>query len=240
MGLSVPDWRASSAGTRVRVALWLFSEVREGGAFTKAQLREAFPGVEQIDRRMRDLRAEGWHIATYREDRSLAVDELRLVTLGGQVWEPDYRTRQVSVSDADRSRALQADGYACRTCGVGAGEPYPDDRLRSAKLSVERTNHAEGGVYLRARCDRCMGVRSGQDVAAEATALALAVAQLPTTKLHDFAHWVAIGEREHGPSEVAWSRYCALPHEARQEIGRQVNAELQHRDDASEPIQRAL
>src|SRR5437660_369339 len=93
--MSVPDWRTSGSGARVRVALWLFSEVGASGTFTKADLREAFPGVEQIDRRMRDLRPEGWVITTYQEDRSLDVDELRLVEVGGAVWERGYRSRQV-------------------------------------------------------------------------------------------------------------------------------------------------
>lgn len=57
--MTVPDWRTHQAGTRVRVALWLHSEVPVGSSFTKAQLRDAFPGVEQVDRRMRDLRASG-------------------------------------------------------------------------------------------------------------------------------------------------------------------------------------
>ena len=58
-----------------------------------AELRNAFPSVEQIDRRMRDLRAEGWVIATYREDRSMSQDELRLVAMGGRVWEEAYHSR---------------------------------------------------------------------------------------------------------------------------------------------------
>ncbi len=64
---NVPDWRDGTLGTRVRVALWLASEVGEGGTFRKQQLRDAMPGVEQIDRRMRDLRPAGWEILTYRD-----------------------------------------------------------------------------------------------------------------------------------------------------------------------------
>ena len=75
--MDVPDWRTSRTGSKTRVALWLVAEVGAGGTFTKADLRAAFPAIEQVDRRMRDLRTEGWVIATYREDRSLAADELR-------------------------------------------------------------------------------------------------------------------------------------------------------------------
>src|SRR3954452_13389047 len=110
--MTVPDWKTSTKGTRVRVALWLHSEVGDGGTFKKAQLREAFPGVEQIDRRMRDLRAEGWVLATYREDRSLEPDELRLVQVGGRVGEPTYRSRQSStITDKERKAVFAADNY---------------------------------------------------------------------------------------------------------------------------------
>ena len=43
----LPDWRDQSFGTRVRVALWLASQVGEGGTFSSQDLRAAMPGVEQ-------------------------------------------------------------------------------------------------------------------------------------------------------------------------------------------------
>jgi hypothetical protein len=239
MGVFVPDWRVCRAGTRTRVALWLFTEVGEGGTFTKAQLRGAFPGVEQVDRRMRDLRAEGWQISTYREDRSLAADELRLVTVGGRVWEPGYRTRQAAVSDGDRARTLEADGYACRACGISAGEPYPDDRLRTAQLSVERVARQSGAPYLRALCERCMVGRARQNAPAEAEAMAAAVTRLPDSDLQEFAGWASSGQRDRSSAEALWSRYCALPHNARGEIACQAAAELQHRREAAHSARRA-
>src|SRR3954468_17866908 len=100
--MDVPDWRTSGAGSKIRVALWLVAAVGTGGTFTKADLRAAFPAVEQVDRRMRDLRADGWVIATYREDRSLASDELRLVRVGAPVWETGYRPRSRAVPARER------------------------------------------------------------------------------------------------------------------------------------------
>jgi hypothetical protein len=150
--MTLPDWKTSRAGARVRVALWLYQVVGEGGAFTKAQLREAFPNVEQIDRRMRDLRPEGWVIATYREDRSLSPDELRLVETGGKVWETAYRSRQEKMpTEKERQAVFAADNFACAYCGIGGGERYPDDSVRTAKLSVVRSGFAAGatGHYLR-------------------------------------------------------------------------------------------
>jgi hypothetical protein len=232
MDVSVPDWRASRAGARTRVALWLFSEVGELGTFTKAQLREAFPGVEQIDRRMRDLRGEGWQISTYREDRALAVDELRLLTVGGRVWEAGYRTRQATVADTDRARALEADGYACRACGISAGELYADDQLRTAKLSVERTRGAgDSGPYLRTLCERCLSGRrrSAHDTVAETAALISAMSKVSDRCLEQFARWVGSEKRDLSESEALWSQYCALPSEARREIAHESASALRQR-----------
>ena len=114
--MSIPDWRTSKSGTRIRVALWLVSEVGPGGTFTKTQLREAFPAVEQIDRRMRDLREHGWVISTYREDRSLAPDELRLVTVGGHVWDKAHRgASRRALTENERRQVLARDGFSCRS-----------------------------------------------------------------------------------------------------------------------------
>src|SRR3954471_10820587 len=117
--MSVPDWRTYESGTRVRAALWLMDAVGVGNSFTKAELRAAFPGVEQIDRRLRDLREDGWVIATYREDRSLDSDELRFVSMGGPVWERSYRrSGSPPVSAKMRSEVFAADQHTCVVCGV--------------------------------------------------------------------------------------------------------------------------
>jgi hypothetical protein len=56
--MALPKWNDPTlrAGTRIRTALWLISEVGVGNSFTKEQHRAAFSGVAQADRRMRDLR----------------------------------------------------------------------------------------------------------------------------------------------------------------------------------------
>ena len=71
----------------MRVAHWLYSKVGQGNVFTKADLRDAIPGVEQVDRRMRDLRPLGWVIKTYREMPALHANELYLDKIGSRVWE---------------------------------------------------------------------------------------------------------------------------------------------------------
>lgn len=209
--MALPDWRTSRAGTRVRVALWLASEIGAGGAFTKAQLREAFPGVEQVDRRMRDLRAEGWVITTYREDRSLAADELRLVRLGGGVWEPGYRSKasSSSVSERLRQEVFAADGFVCVYCGIGGGEPYPDDPLRTAKLTIARGQPTDdGSPRLATVCDRCH-TRSSEGESAEN--LMSAISELESASRERLSGWIVRGARERDPLDELWAAYRRLP-----------------------------
>src|SRR4051812_31923095 len=148
--MSVPDWKPSTAGTRVRAALWLVDVVGVGNSFKKADLREAFPGVEQVDRRMRDLRDDGWVIATNREDRSLELDELRFVSMGGRVWEAGYRRSAAPTVTAKlRSAVFAADQHTCVVCGVIGGDAFPDDPLRTARLTCQRMPGEDGALRLR-------------------------------------------------------------------------------------------
>lgn len=215
--MTVPDWRVSTKGARVRVALWLHSEVGAGGTFTKQQLRDSFPNVEQIDRRMRDLRPEGWVIATYREDRSLAADELRLVEEGGAVWEDSYRSRQqAAVSDKQRRAVFAADNYSCVYCGISGGEPYPDDSLRTAKLTLARIGPRDDGVAMLATCcDRCHAGTS--EPGAEAS-LVEEIGALSPEQRDQLAEWVRQGSRSSLPELDLWARYRRLPADARRAV----------------------
>lgn len=209
-GMAIPDWRSSSAGAKVRVALWLRTEVGAGGTFTKQQLRDAFPNVEQIDRRMRDLRDEDWVINTYREDRALAVDELRLVKEGGPVWEPTYRSRQQgALTDKQRQAVFAADNYLCLYCGISGGEAYPDQPLRTAKLTATRVTPPSGGpAHLTACCDRC---RAGEPSGGTAAALLEQAESLSPAERERLQRWVGRGSRDRLGELELWAQYRRLP-----------------------------
>lgn len=201
--MNLPDWKTSSAGTRTRAALWLASEIGEGGVFKKSQLREAFPGVEQIDRRMRDLRQDGWELSTYSQERSLAVDELRLVKIGGHVWEANYESKRPrSASGRERRETFARDNFACVFCGIGAGETYSDDPASSGQLSVMWwANDPQGGRYV-TTCKRCrnplLGNGSG-DAAFEAAAA------LDPAETRVLVEWIRTGYRAPRQIDEAWS-----------------------------------
>jgi hypothetical protein len=215
--MAVPDWRTLRAGTRVRAAVWLQSEVGVNGTFTKAELRQAFPGVEQVDRRMRDLRTEGWVIATSRDDPSLEADELRLVAEGGPVWEKGYRSRQAGrPTDQQRQATLAADNYACVYCGVAAGEPYPDDELRTAKLSAARVeSDTPDGRSLVTLCDRC---RAGAGELRADDGVLNEILALPAEQLRMLQTWIERGDRRWAPEERLWARYRHLPASLRERV----------------------
>jgi hypothetical protein len=181
--------------------------------FTKAQLRAAFPNVEQVDRRMRDLRDEGWVLVTYREDRSLAPDELRLKAEGGRVWESGYRSQGASALSAkERQAVFAADNYMCIDCGVLGGESYPDDAMRTAKLGVARRNGSEEDRTLVTLCDRC---HSATASAARPADIKRAFDALSPDQRLRVQQWMREGRRRPSPEELVWSSYRRLAHEER-------------------------
>lgn len=153
--MNLPDWRTHDSGTKIRVALWLAQEVGEGGIFTKQQLRESFPGTEQIDRRMRDLRDHEWVIKTATQDASLRNEELRLSKIGEPVWSPKARKdTRAALSRAERDAIFQRAGFVCEMCGIAAGDRYPDGQFEYARLQIARNTGSENTRFA-VTCDRC-------------------------------------------------------------------------------------
>lgn len=219
--MTLPAWQSSTAGARIRAALWLAEEIGEGGTFRKAQLRAAFPSVEQIDRRMRELREDGWVFATNREDLALASDELRLVRIGGAVWDESYhRARTTSISANDRKATFAADGFACRHCGVAAGEPFADDPIRIAKLSVARSSIPKSRGLL-TLCDRCMAA-DPDSAAGNVEAVIRDAQQLGPAEREQLLRWMVRDERERTALDRVWARWRTLPHDLRDQAKRQL------------------
>jgi hypothetical protein len=215
--VDTPDWRDTQLSGIKRVALWLHSEVTPGGTFTKQQMRAALSTPlkdeqdEQLDRRMRDLRPEGWKITTYREDRELTQKELRLVEEGGAIWVPGYQSRRQKVpTAAQRTAAFAADDYRCRFCGIGAGEAYPEDALGTSTLTI-----SQGASGLVTCCDRC---RSGRPTLGSAEDLISQACQLSSDDLDSLKKWIREGRREVDAPTRMWTNYNQLPPDQRVEF----------------------
>jgi hypothetical protein len=128
-------------------AQWLEREIGVGGVFTKEQLRAAFPGVTQIDRRVRDLRERGWIIDTRRQDPTLRQTEMRLVTIGTLV-----RPARAVTSKARREAMLEW-GYICCLCGAQGSTFYEDAKHVRVVLNVEEIPGKKGALVP--VCLRC-------------------------------------------------------------------------------------
>jgi hypothetical protein len=222
-----PSWNDPElkAGTKIRTALWLLSEVGVGNIFTKEQHRQAFPGIAQADRRLRDLRDAGWIIHTNLEDVSLNANEQRFVEAGRPIWDPSSRAAgDLPVLTAKQRRTVFAEsGYQCTVCGIAGGENYPDAQWMSATLSVAKQTVilADGRSEFRyaTECKRCQsGDRTRTD---DIATLLSEIAALPDRDKAAVAH--LISQAPGSAALKAWAKYRNLSPAAMQEVRSSVS-----------------
>ncbi|UTT70586.1 hypothetical protein NMQ03_05455 [Arthrobacter sp. DNA4] len=227
-----PAWDdpESKAGTMIRGALWLLQVVGEGGTFTKNELRTAFPGISQIDRRIRDLRDYGWILHSNVEDASLLAEDQRFVKAGVPVWDPHERRQAAprkAMSSKDRQAVLIRDGYMCTLCGIAGAEPYPDDPVITAVVAVSRrTIRTLDGRETEAfvtECKRCTSGRGASPIL-ERDVL-LAAAELSPGDRRRFVRWMERGRRGSTELDRAWAAYLRVPTDRRQNIADQLRRE---------------
>ncbi|MFD0904579.1 hypothetical protein [Actinomadura sediminis] len=217
-----PSWTDERLGTKKRVALWLVQEVGVSNVFTKEQLRTAFEGVSQVDRRMRELRDHEWQIDTNREDPTLDPSEHRFVRQGLPVWEPGVAGRKAtdSVGAVQRRAVLMRDNYLCRACGIGNGEAYPDGHGATSQLDIARRSvtlpSGEIKVQLVTECNRCRV--GGREAGIDLSAIAMALAQLSPYERKMLSTWMERDARAFNEVEKLWGVYRTLPASARAEV----------------------
>ncbi|WP_204287592.1 hypothetical protein [Microbispora amethystogenes] len=209
-----------------RAALWLVQVVGEGNSFTKDQLREAFPGVTQIDRRMRDLRDFGWKIDTYREDLRLEANEQRFSAMGVPVWEPGKATKKaITITAVQRRELLARDSYLCRSCGISGGQPYDDGTYETAQLDVARrqVRNPDGStaIELVTECNRCRV--GGRDVTVDLEAILGRINHLSKFERDILADWISTDKRAFSELETIWATYRTLPAASRAKVQGALN-----------------
>jgi hypothetical protein len=219
---TLPKWNdpAVQAGTMVRTALWLISEVGVGKSFTKEKHRRDFAGIVQADRRLRDLRKYGWVIHTSAEDATLNKNEQRLVAVGAHVW--NARERQSVVKTAIpaklRRQTLEKHNYQCSVCGIMGGEIYLEPPLETAVLGVSSRTvvMADGTIerMLVAECKRCKAGAGGQAI--DAQHLLRGITSLSASERSLFLGWTRSARRNR--LDRLWSQFCRLPAGARNRI----------------------
>lgn len=226
-----PAWDDAEygAGTMVKGALWLVQVVGEGNTFTKTELREAFPGISQVDRRIRDLRDYGWVVYTSTEDATLSREDQRFVKMGAPVWDPKARRAAApdkAVSSKDRQAAMARDGYMCTLCGIAGGEPYPDDPVMTAVLAVSRkpstSESGRSGDVLVTECKRC---RAGGPAAPGSPEAVVSVArELDVRERRRLLGWMERGRRGRTELDRAWAAFLRVPEDARPGLLESVKA----------------
>jgi hypothetical protein len=212
----------------VRAALWLIQEVGEGNVFTKEELRQAFPGISQADRRVRDLRDYGWVLDTSLSDAGLTSDEQRFVKAGVPVWDPPARRAAASsqgpiVTAKQRAAIFAADGYQCVSCGIAGGEAYLDNPSETAVLAISKRAVADQGrteIQLVTECKRC---RTGApERSYDVSELRNLIRELSAEELRTLMRWAERGRRGGTPVERAWNAVRTLPAEARDQLLRDL------------------
>ncbi|MFE0535875.1 hypothetical protein ACFW20_17835 [Streptomyces nigra] len=223
--MTLPAWNDPKlkAGTMVRGALWLLQVVGEGKTFNKEQVRNAFPGISQADRRIRDLRDYGWVLLTSSDDATLAAEDQRFVKAGVPVWDPVARRAAApdkTVSNKEKQAVMARDDYMCTICGISGGESYLDDSNQTAVLSVTRRQtilpDGRERVLLTTECKRCRAGGDGQ--AARADEVLAEIQALDSGERRRLLRWLERGRRGSTPLDRAWNAYRRLPADARDEV----------------------
>ncbi|MER5566265.1 hypothetical protein ABT083_08630 [Streptomyces goshikiensis] len=215
--MGLPSWTDQKLGTMKRAGLWLVDVVGEGNVFTKEDVKNAFPGVSQADRRVRDLRDFGWRIDTNREDLSLGQHEQRFVSQGEPVWEPGKGTRSASsITDTQRREVLARDGHHCRSCGITPGETFPGTYV-SAQLDIARRPviQPDGKTVVEnvAECNRCRV--GGRGLTADLPDVLARLRRLGGMERKTLTDWVLADARDFAEVELLWAAIRTLPADAR-------------------------
>ncbi|GAB2507598.1 hypothetical protein [Nocardiopsis aegyptia] len=230
----IPVWNdpALKAGARVRIALWLLTEVEVGNTFTKADLRDAFPGVEQVDRRMRELREHGWVIRTNKEDPGLPLNTLQFAEAGDEVWKPGVARRSAAsqLTSKERSATMAADDYMCTSCGIAGGEVYPDSRRgETALLSLSsRQVKLPGGSVQQQFVTECKRCKAGTDPeeAPSLTSVLEGVDSLTPDEREELTQWLRRERRQPRRVEQLWTEYRRLPVDSRDAVAERLRSQV--------------
>ena len=142
-----------------REKLRAFFEANVGKVITTKRLRKV-GGISEYARRIRELRdIEGMQIRSHIDRHDLKPGEYILETL--------ERTPRLGkgISPQLRTEILERNGYTCRQCGAGPGDPDPFNPNRKIRLHIDHIIPiSQGGTddkdNLRVLCSACNQGRS--------------------------------------------------------------------------------
>lgn len=225
-----PGTKRRRFGVEPKLASWLIFNAKIGEVFTIRHLRQALGGAagantdEHFNRRLRSLRKYGWIVLSSRDAGDLKQDEYRLEKIGESIWLGKSKHGKRSVSDKTRREVHSRDGYRCLLCGVGSGEPYPDQPNRRARLTVGHfvadSLHGPGDhANLRTECSRCNEpVKDEAQRSESALEILPKIRALPRADKRRLLIWIENGYRERGAVDRLFDSVRTLPASQRDEI----------------------
>lgn len=162
-----PGKKKQPFGAERRISAWLAFNRKVGEVFTMRDLRRALgeddipDDAEHLNRRLRNLRGDGWEIYSQRDDGSLAHVEYRIAKVGWHPGTGESRPKKGGISERMRALVLKRDKSTCAVCGIVEGDPYPDNPGRKAVLTAghrvpdRRLGRNATAEDLQAECERC-------------------------------------------------------------------------------------
>lgn len=227
-------WANPRHGARKRVAHYLYVKVGEGQVFSQERIRDAIRdedgrGINQIDRRRRELNEVGWIIRNYKDMATLAPDELYLEKIGDHIWEPGYRPiRSTTLSANDRRTVYETEGRRCAVCGIDFGDEYPHLALEGKHVKARPTiGHwtpkERGGTdelsNLRPECHLCN--EQSRNLTGPPVDVGLVKRKVRELRRDDkrlLTTWLLSGRRSFSDVEVLWGKINQLPASGRDDI----------------------
>lgn len=142
--------KGKHGGARKRILAYLQSKFPEK---VNTKELEKVAKISDYQRRIRELRAEGWQVYSHHDDRNLKPGEYRLAARGkakGYEFGP-------RIDAKTRARVLQRNGYTCRSCGRGVDDDDPVSPGRKVRLNVDHIDPNGPGTddNLRVLCSAC-------------------------------------------------------------------------------------
>lgn len=190
---------AGTWGAIPRAASWLRWNVVPGERFTTRQLRMALGlrDQEHFQRRLRDLRDEGWDYTTSKTDPKLG-QECVLVKYG---WWPGEgkRPSKGRISAKLRRQVFARDGSRCVICGRSAEDFYDDGRRVVLTAGHIRPASLGGRAELdnlQTECSRCNeAARADTGTVSDPAAVLQEVKELKYGERAKLYSWIEAGKR---------------------------------------------
>ncbi|MFI1913258.1 HNH endonuclease [Nocardia sp. NPDC020380] len=210
-------------GDERKAAAWLAFNKKVGDTFSTKELRRAIGedgapnSKEHTQRRLRELRKDGWNIPSPKYARDLPAEQYRIDKIG---WYPgcgsDRPRNPSAISARIRFEVLKRDGSRCQMCGIGDGEPYPGEPDSHAVMTVGHLVSDDFGgkgdlANLRTECSRCNEpLRSEGGKPESAEEVIYAARLLRREQITRLVGWIESGSRKRDSLDELYDRYRKL------------------------------